>query len=119
MSLAYTLGRCIGAAAGAVAALAWVYTMWMPGAGLELTGVSFAVGFLMTVFALIAVISSWHGHATILFAMFLASFLPVGAVLLRADHWLRFIGVLDLCLLAAAVLIWRGAPAAAPADGSD
>jgi hypothetical protein len=40
---------------------------------------------------------------------FLASFLPVGAVLVQVDLWFQWVGVLDLLLLLATALIWYGA----------
>jgi len=38
--------------------------------------------------------------------LFLASFFPVGAFLLPTDHWLKWVGWVDLGLLVAAVLLW-------------
>jgi len=37
---------------------------------------------------------------------FLASFFPVGVFLLPTDYWLKWVGWVDLGLLAAAVLLW-------------
>jgi hypothetical protein len=38
---------------------------------------------------------------------FLASFFPIGVSLMaRQDHWLHWVGWLDVGLLVAAVLIW-------------
>jgi hypothetical protein len=44
-----------------------------------------------------------------LMVAFLASFLPVGAVLIQVDIWFRWIGMLDVALLVAVSLIWFGA----------
>jgi hypothetical protein len=41
--------------------------------------------------------------------VFVASFFPVGVVLVTAEHWLRWIGVLDVGLLVAAVGMWLSA----------
>src|SRR5690606_13642207 len=45
-------GKVIGAACGAAAALAWSFAMWVPSAGLTLSGVSFLVAFAMALLAL-------------------------------------------------------------------
>lgn len=106
------LGRGIGALAGASLSVLWAYAMWVPEAGLRsLSGIGLAVAFLMCFLAIIAVIASTRGHSGMLIVAFLASFLPVGAVLIQVDLWFRWLGVLDLALLAAAALIWLGSRA--------
>ena len=115
-----TIGRALGALCGAALAVIWAFTFWVPAAGLTLQGTS-AIGALMfTVFALFATIASVRGHATVVVLLFLASFFPVGASLIRIDHWLRIIGWLDVGLLVAAVLLWltrpRGQPVTEAAD---
>lgn len=99
-------GRVLGACAGIVNAVAWAFAIWVPDAGLQLSGVSAAIAFLMTLLSLLAAIAAWRGQAVMLFVMFLASFLPIGALLLRVDHWLHWVGMLDLVLLLGCVLIW-------------
>lgn len=107
--LSFDTGRGLGALAGALLAVLWVYTMWAPGAALGLSGIGLAIGFMMVVIAVIAVIAAVHGHAAALMIAFLASFLPVGAVLIQAaDLQDRWIGMLDLALLAAAALVHFG-----------
>jgi hypothetical protein len=54
----------------------------------------------------VAAIASFHGHAAVVFACFVASFFGVGAFALNVDHWFRIFGILDLTLLAASVMIW-------------
>jgi hypothetical protein len=106
----FNLGRGLGALAGAVLSVLWAYAMWVPGAGLpSLAGISFAVALLMCFIAIIAVIASIHGHSGMLMVTFLASFLPVGAVLIQVELWFRWIGVLDLALFVAVGMIWVGA----------
>lgn len=106
----FNLGRGLGALAGAILSVLWAYAMWVPEAGLpSLSGVSFAVALLMCFLAIIAVIASIHGHSGMLMIAFLASFLPVGAVLIQVELWFRWVGALDLALLAATALIWLGA----------
>jgi hypothetical protein len=114
------IGRGLGALCGAALAVIWASVFWVPAAGLTLPGTS-AVGALMfTAFALFATIASVRGHATVLVLLFLASFFPVGASLIRIDHWLRIVGWLDVGLAAASALLWltrpRGQPVPQAAD---
>ena len=51
-------------------------------------------------------IAAAYGHGVVIALFFLASFFPVGAFLMPTDHWLKWVGWLDLGLLVAAVLIW-------------
>jgi hypothetical protein len=60
--------------------------------------------------ALLALIAAYHGHGNLMLAMFLASFLPIGAFMLYANHWLRWVGVFDLLLLVGALLTRFGQP---------
>lgn len=111
-------GRWLGMAAGSLLAVLWAYIMWVPAAGMDVSGVSFTVAFLMCVLGVIAVLASYRGHSTVLMISFIASFLPIGALMVQVDLWLRWLGILDLVLLAAAALIWWGRPrGAAVADG--
>ena len=101
-----TIGRALGALCGAALAVIWAFAFWVPAAGLTLPGVS-AVGALMfALFALFATIASVRGHATVVVLLFLASFFPVGASLIRIDHWLRLVGWLDVGLFIASALMW-------------
>jgi hypothetical protein len=103
------IGRGIGALAGSAAGILWVYAIWFPSDTMSFSGASIGVAALMALFALFAVIASTRGHSGILFAMFLVSFLPIGAFLLYAAGWPRWIGILDVLLLLASFLIRRGA----------
>ena len=69
---------------------------------------------MFAVFALFATIASVRGHATVVVLLFLASFFPVGASLIRIEHWLRIVGWLDVGLLVASVLLWLTRPRAEP-----
>jgi hypothetical protein len=95
--------------AGGMTAALWRAVIWFPVGGLMLEGISVAVGAFMAVLGLIAAIASWHGHATVIFFCFVASFFGIGAFALNVDHWFRIFGVLDLLLLAASVMIWYSA----------
>jgi hypothetical protein len=98
--------RALGVAAGGALAACWAFAMWMPSAGLAVSGVNFVVALLLALLALFAAIASARGHAVIVVLMFLASFFPVGVALLGAGDWLRWIGRLDAALLIAGVLLW-------------
>ena len=99
-------------AGGATAAL-WVTLIYVEVDGFRLDGIGVAVGAMMALFGLFAAIASWHGHATVVFVCFVASFFGVGAFALNVDHWFRIFGVLDLLLLAASAMIWYAARAPA------
>jgi hypothetical protein len=103
------LGRALGVASAAVLASAWALTLWVPSAGLTLTGISIVTALLLLVLAVFAGIAAAHGHPLVLALLFLASFFPVGAFLMPTDHWLKWVGWVDLGLLLAAVLIWATA----------
>jgi hypothetical protein len=103
------IGRAVGIVCGALLASAWSYAMWVPSAGINLSGISFVVALLLTMFAVFAAIAAFKGHAAVVVLMFLASFFPVGVTLITAQDWLRTIGYLDLGLLLAALLIWISA----------
>jgi hypothetical protein len=100
------IGRAVGVLCGAALSVAWAFALWVPTAGLTLSGVSFVVALLLAVLAVFAVIASYYGHSTVLVLLFLASFFPIGAFLMPTEHWLRWVGWVDLGLLAAAVLMW-------------
>jgi hypothetical protein len=108
--------RALGALCGALLAVVWAFTLWVPAAGLNLSGVSVVVALLLTLFGLFAAIASVRGHATVVGLLFLASFFPVGLSLARADHWLHWVGWLDVGLFVAAVPMWltRGTARAGP-----
>lgn len=103
-------GRVLGAVSGALVAVLWMLGLWLPDAGMALTGINFVVGLLMTLLALFAVIAAVRGHTAALVVVFVASFFPVGLALLGADHWLGWAGRLNVCYLVAAALMWLGGP---------
>ena len=102
-------GRALGIIAGGILCALWVAIIWFPIGGFMLEGVSIVVGALMALFALVAAIASWHGHATVVFACFVASFFGVGAFALNVNNWFRVFGLLDLVLLLASAMIWYAA----------
>jgi hypothetical protein len=108
MKMLNLVGRGLGMLAGCTAAFLWMLAIWVPGAALSMTGVNLLVALLMALMALFAAIASLRGHVVVLVILFVASFLPVGLVLLGAEHWLRWVGYADLCYVGAAALIWLG-----------
>ena len=102
-------GRALGALSGAVTSILWMYAIWFPSPEISMSGVSVAVAWFMAMLAIFAIIASVRSHHVVLFVAFLASFLPVGAYLLYVRDWPRWIGVLNLALLAASILIWHSA----------
>ncbi len=100
------LGRALGLVCGAALAGAWAFVLWVPAAGLTVTGISVVTALLLVTFAVFAAIAAVYGHATVIALLFLASFFPVGAFLMPTDHWLKWVGWVDIGLLVAAVLIW-------------
>ncbi len=113
------LGRGIGALSGAVLAVCWTYVMWVPAAGLHLTGVSFIVAFGLALAGLFSVIAAVRGHSAVLVFAFIASFFPIGVTLTQVDHWLKWVGWLDTGLLAGGVLMWVTARALASSAATD
>ena len=105
-------GRGLGVVCAGGLAAAWAFVLWVPMPELTVSGVSVVTTLLFIAFALFAGIASAHGHAAIVAVFFLASFFPVGASLLRVDHWLSWVGWGDVGLGAAAVLIWLTRPRA-------
>jgi hypothetical protein len=105
MLLVGPAGRGLGALSGAITGVIWVYVIWFPSSGLTLSGVSVLVAGLMALFAIVGVIAAVKAHSTVLFVVFIASFLPIGAYLLGADHWLRSVGVLNVLTLVAVLMI--------------
>lgn len=100
------LGRGLGVVCAALIASAWAVALWVPAAGLTPTGISVITALLLVVLAIFAGIAAVHGHAVVLALLFLASFFPVGAFVMPTDHWLKWVGWLDLGLLVAAVVLW-------------
>lgn len=112
------IGRAVGMLAGGATSALWVTLIWVEVDGFRLDGIGVAVGAMMALFGLIAAIASWHGHATVVFFCFVASFFGVGSFALNVDNWFRIFGVLDLLLLAASAMIWYAAKAMAKETGS-
>ena len=104
-TLSQYAGKIIGAASGIAACGLWLWVLGTPQDTFSLSAVHIAVGVLMMLFAIFAVIASVRGHGPALVVMFIMSFFPVGAYLFGIPHWLRWIGVSDLGFLVAGLMI--------------
>ncbi len=104
------LGRLVGLVCAAALASAWAYVLWVPSAGLTLANLNVVTALVFVALAVFAGIAAVHGHALVIALLFLASFFPIGVSLLPRDHWLQWVGWLDLGLLVSAVLIWISRP---------
>jgi hypothetical protein len=111
------LGRVLGVVCAAALSGAWAYVLWVPSAGLTLENLNVVTALFFVVLSIFAGIAAVHGHAAIVALVFLASFFPIGISLLARDHWLQWVGWLDLGLLASAVLTWLGKRRDAKAPG--
>jgi len=109
-TLFHYAGRIIGAASGAAACGLWLWALGTPQGTFSLSAVHIAIGVLMMLFAIFAVIASVRGHSLALVLMFIMSFFPVGGYLIGIPHWLRWIGVLDLGFLMAGLMILYSTP---------
>jgi hypothetical protein len=103
------LARGFGVLCASVLGAVWAFVLWVPSAGLALSGVSIVMALLLVAFAVFAGVASAYGHAAVVALFFLASFFPIGAFLMPTDHWLRYVGWVDLGLLLAAVVMWATA----------
>jgi hypothetical protein len=100
-------GRALGAVCGVVLAGIWAYALWVPAAGLTaLAGISVVTALLLVALGVFASVASVHGHGAVVALLFLASFFPVGAFVMPTEHWLKWVGWLDLGLLVAALMMW-------------
>jgi len=104
-TLSYHAGKIIGAASGVAACGLWLWALGTPQGPFSLSPVHIAIGVLMMLFAIFAVIASVRGHGLALLIMFIMSFFPVGGYLFGIPHWLRWIGVLDLGFLMAGLML--------------
>jgi hypothetical protein len=118
-TLSYYAGKIIGAASGVAACGLWLWALGTPQGAFSHSPVNIAIGVLMMLFAIFAVIASVRGHGLALLIMFIMSFLPVGGYLFGIPHWLRWIGISDLGFLMAGLMILYSTRNAAEHQVSD
>jgi hypothetical protein len=109
-TLSQYAGKIIGAASGVAACGIWLWALGTPQGPFSLSAANIAIGVLMMMVAIFAVIASVRSHGRVLVVMFIMSFFPVGAYLFGIPHWLRWIGVVDLGFLVAGLMIWYSTP---------
>lgn len=109
-TLSQYAGKIIGAASGVAACGLWLWALGTPQGPFSLSAAYIAIGVLMMLIAIFAVIASVRGHGVALLVIFMMSFFPVGAYLFGIPHWLRWIGVVDLGFLVAGLMIWYSTP---------
>ena len=117
-TLSQYAGRIFGAASGVAACALWLWALGTPQGTFSLSALNIAIGVLMMLFAIFAVIASVRGHGLALVVIFIMSFFPVGGYLLGTPHWLRWIGVSDFGFLVAGLLIWYSTPKTAEQQAS-
>lgn len=117
-TLSQYAGKIIGTASGVAACGLWLWALGTPQGTFSLSALNIAIGVLMMLIAIFAVIASVRGHGLALLVMFIMSFFPVGAYLFGIPHWLRWIGVADLGFLVAGLMIWYSTPKTAEHQGS-
>jgi hypothetical protein len=118
-TLSYYAGTIIGTASGVAACGLWLWALGTPQGPFSLSPVHIAIGVLMMLFAIFAVIASVRGHGLALLIMFIMSFFPVGGYLFGIPHWLRWIGVLDLGFLMAGLMLLYSTRNTAEQQASD
>jgi len=111
-------GKIIGAASGVAACGLWLWALGTPQGAFSLSALNIAIGVLMMLFSIFAVIASVRGHGVALVVMFIMSFFPVGAYLFGIPHWLRWIGVTDLGFLVGGLMILYSTPKTAEHQSS-
>ena len=105
MGFLQRIGRGLGAFAAATTAVLWLLAVWSPDTREMLAGGwTLVVVNVLIVVCVVGVIASVRGHPNVMLVTFFLSFLPIGAYLLYFDHWLRWIGILNLLLLVAALV---------------
>jgi len=117
-TLSQYAGKIIGAASGVAACGLWLWALGTPQGTFSLSPVHIAIGVLMMLIAIFAVIASLRGHGLALLLMFIMSFFPVGAYLYGIPLWLRWIGIMDLGFLVAGLLILYSTPKTAEHQAS-
>jgi hypothetical protein len=100
------LGQVLGAVVSGVTAIIWLAVLWLP-AEREVLGHFGVVGAaLMLFFAILGVLAAHRGHGNFMLGIFLAAFLPIGAFMLwTTQPMYRWIGLLNLLYLAAAIMV--------------
>ena len=115
------LGKLIGFVSGCIAAIMWNQLMWFGGSESSQLFSDFAksawsqpfpvfvVAMIMVILSVAVVIASVREHYRALVVLFVVSFFPIGISLFTADHWIKWVGVVNIGFLVAGLLMWRTA----------
>ena len=101
------IGKLIGIVSGSIAALMWTQAMWMGGIEWSQPIPVFFVAIVMLVLSIAVVIASVREHHRALVILFAISFFPIGLYLFTVDHWINWIGAMNIGFLLAGVLMWK------------
>ncbi len=119
LQLRLVLGKLIGFVSGAIATLMWNQLMWFGGTESSQLFSNFTiatwtqplpvfvVAMIMMLLSIAVVIASFREHHRALVILFIISFFPIGISLFGADHWIKWIGYVNVGFLIAGLLMWR------------
>lgn len=108
-------GQVLGAVVSSITALVWLAVLWLPSER-EVLGHFGVVGaVVMLFFAILGALAAHRGHSNLMLGMFMAAFLPIGAFMLYTEQSMyRWIGLLNLLYLLAAIIVRVTRSAAVP-----
>jgi len=102
-------GRIIGFAGSLGSGSLWLYFLAMLRLQHDLEVGRYLLSSLMIFLSLTGIYASWRGVPSVMFAVFLGSFFPLGLYMLGNPSWVKWIGVFNLLYLASAILLLIGA----------
>lgn len=102
-----TVGKVIGVVSGGVAAIMWTQLMWFGGFEWSQPFPVFVVAMIMVIISVAVVIAAFREHNRVLLFLFVISFFPIGISIITADHWIRWVGFVNLGYLLAGILMWE------------
>lgn len=100
-------GRTLGVLASVAIVVLWVVFLVRESGAPGIRGMTSGVAVFMIFVGVIALGASWRAKPVGMLIAFAASFLPIGLYVLASDGFYRLIGVADLALLAAALILLR------------
>lgn len=119
LQIRLVIGKLIGIVSGGIAALMWNQLMWFGGIESSQLFSNFAiakwtqpfpvfvVAMIMVILSISVVIAALREHYRALIILFVISFFPIGISLFSAEHWIKWVGVVNIGFLLAGILMWR------------
>lgn len=101
------VGKIIGFVSGGIAAIMWTQLMWFGGFEWSQPFPVFLVAMIMVVLSIAVVIAALREHYRALIVLFVISFFPIGISIFTADHWIRWVSLVNIGFLLAGILMWR------------